>query len=129
MWAVTAHLLAECRASGCPLDLRLQQKSFQTYLQWEADLCVTHWQDLIACSVREASAHFRHEADPLTPEARKARRRNILREILRETSDAREQERLYLERTSASRADFYRRKREVESGEFDPEVGDAGTSS
>ena len=35
---VTEYLLQECQAAGCTLDLRLQQKSFQTYLQWECRL-------------------------------------------------------------------------------------------
>jgi hypothetical protein len=116
---VTEYLLKECRAAGCPLDLRLQQKAFQTYLQHAADYSVTHWEDLVAASVREATCHFRHEPDTASPESKKARRRNVVREIVGTTADAKEQERLYIERTGASRADFFRRKREVESGEFD----------
>jgi hypothetical protein len=116
---VTEHLLRECRAAGCPLDLRLQQKSFQTYLQWESDWSNSHWRDLVAASVREATHHFRHEANTLPREARRTHRRNVLREILRLSDDAKEQERLYTEQTGASRADFFRRKREVETGDFD----------
>jgi hypothetical protein len=118
---VVCDLVAECRRAGCPLDLRLQQQAFRTYLPWESDHSVWHWTDLTAASVREAAAHFRHEADTTPRLARRVRRRNVLREILRATADVAEQERLYRERTGASRADFYRRKREVESGEFDPE--------
>jgi hypothetical protein len=116
---VTEHLLRECRAAGCPLDLRLQQKSFQTYLQWQNEYCHCDWRDLLAASVREATHHFRHETNPLPREARRTQRRDVLRAILRQTDDAKEQERLYAEQTGASRADFYRRKGEVESGEFD----------
>jgi hypothetical protein len=118
---VTEHLLRECRLAGCPLDLRLQQKSFKTYLQWESDWSVTHWQDLVAASVRETTHHFRHEAETAPREDRRTWRRKVLREILAQEDDAGEQERLYREQTKASRADFFRRKREVESGEFDPE--------
>ncbi len=116
---VTEYLLKECRAAGCPLDLRLQQKAFQTYLQFAADCSVSHWEDLIAASVREATCHFRHEVNTNSPEAKKAKRRNVVREIMGTAADAKEQERTYMEKTGASRADFYRRKREVESGEFD----------
>jgi hypothetical protein len=116
---VTEYLLKECRTAGCPLDLRLQQKAFQTYLQYAADHAVTHWQDMITASVREANCHFRHEQNTASPEAKKAQRRNAVREVLATGADAKEQERLYMEKTGASRADFYRRKREVESGEFD----------
>jgi hypothetical protein len=121
---ITEHLLQECRAAGCPLDLRLQQKSFQTYLQWEADLTHCHWKDLIAASVREATHHFRHEANTLPREARRTQRRNILRAILAQTGDVHEQEQRYREQTGASRSDFFRRKREIESGEFDDEEGE-----
>jgi hypothetical protein len=120
---VTEQLLRECRTAGCPLDLRLQQKSFQTYLQWRNEYCHCDWRDLLAASVREATHHFRHETNPLPREARRTQRRNALRAILRQTDDAKEQERLYEEKTGASRADFYRRKGEVEGGEFDE--GDA----
>ena len=116
---VTEYLLKECRAVGCPLDLRLQQKAFQTYLQFAGDCSVSHWEDLIAASVREATCHFRHEVDTSSPEAKKAKRRNVLREIIGTVADPKEHERVYLEKTGASRADFFRRKREVESGEFD----------
>jgi hypothetical protein len=116
---VTEYLLKECRAAGCPLDLRLQQKAFQTYLQFAADCSVSHWEDLIAASVREATCHFRHEVNTNSPEAKKAKRRNVVREIIGNVADAKEQERAYMDKTGASRADFYRRKREVESGEFD----------
>jgi hypothetical protein len=121
---VTEYLLAECRRAGCPLDLRMQHKSFQTYLQWDSDHSVCHWKDLISASVREAAYHFQYEPDTSPREERRVRRRNVLREILRQEKDAREQERLYTERTGASRADFFRRKREIESGEFDPENSD-----
>jgi hypothetical protein len=116
---VTEYLLHECRAAGCTLDLRLQQKSFQTYLQWQTDHTVCDWRDLVAASVRETTCHFRHETNPLPREARLARRRNILRHILGQTDDVKEQEMRYLAQTGASRADFYRRKHEVKLGDFD----------
>jgi hypothetical protein len=120
---VTEHLLSECRKAGCPLDLRLQQKSFQTYLQWEADWSASHWEDLVAHSVREATCHFRHELNPAPREDHRTRRRNILRQIIRDNpGDAKRQEVLYTKQTGASRADYFRRKREVESGDFDSEV-------
>lgn len=121
---VTEHLLQECRAAGCSLDLRLQQKSFQTYLQWEADWSSTHWRDLVAASVREATHHFCHESNTMPREARRTHRRNVLREIMNQTNDPKEQERLYTEQAEASRADFFRRKREIQTGEFDE--SDAG---
>jgi hypothetical protein len=116
---VTEFLLNECRLSGCPLDLRLQQKSFQTYLQWAGDNAICDWRDLVAASVREAAHHFRHGLNTASPEDKKKERRNVIREILKVIADPKEQEKRYKERMHASRADFYRRKREVEGGDFD----------
>jgi hypothetical protein len=116
---VTEQLLTECRATGCPLDLRLQQKSFQTYLQWDMDWSTSHWRDLVAASVREASHHFRHESNTMPLEDRRKQRRNILREIISRTSDTKEQEVQYAKEANAKRADFFRRKREIETGDFD----------
>jgi hypothetical protein len=116
---VTEYLLKECRKAGCPLDLRLQQKAFQSYLQFAADCSVSHWEDLVGASVREATCHFRHEPNTASPEAKKVKRRNVIRELIAENADAKHQEGEYMLRTGMSRADFFRRKREVESGEFD----------
>lgn len=116
---VTEFLLKECRATGCPLDLRLQQKAFRTYLQYAADCSVAHWEDLVAASVREATCHFRHEPNTASPEVRKARRRNVIRDLIAAGDDAKKQEEEYMKRTGSSRADFFRRKREVQSREFD----------
>jgi len=52
-------------------------------------------------------------------EVRRTQRRNTIREILSQTDDVKQQEQLYREQTGASRADFFRRKREVETGDFD----------
>ena len=116
---VTAHLLKECRAAGAPLDLRLQQKAFQSYLQHAADCSVTHWEDLVAAGVREATVHFRHQPNTASPEARKADRRNALRRLRVTTPDDRGLLEAYRAETGASRSDYFRRKQEVEGGEFD----------
>jgi hypothetical protein len=116
---VTEFLLRECRTVGCPLDLRLQQKAFATYLQFTADCSVSHWQDLIAASVREAHCHFRHEANTDSKEERWKKLRNIVRALMKRTEDVQEQMRLYAEKTGRSRADFFRKKEQVVSGEFD----------
>ncbi len=118
---ITEYLITECRTCGCQLDLRLQVNAYLDYLQWEADRTASHWQDLVASRVREAACHFRHELDTKPREDRLKWKRNVLRDILRQIDDPKEQERLYQEQTGASRADYFRRKREVQSGEFDGE--------
>jgi hypothetical protein len=116
---VTEHLLNECRIVGCRLDLRLQQKSFKTYLQCELDWAVSHWRDLVAASVREA-VHFLREPSNTAPrEDRQKHRRNVLRSIMNRTDDVKEQQRLYTEETGCSRADFFRKKDQIMRGDFD----------
>lgn len=61
---------------------------------------------------------FIHPADSVTPEAKRAQRRNILREIMSTRDDGR-WESEYHERTGASRADYLCRMREIEIGEFE----------
>lgn len=116
---VTEFLIKECRKAGCRLDLRLQQKSFQTFLQHQHDHSQTHWEDLVAASVREATHHFRHEQDETPREDKHARRRNILREIVATEQDATQHEGIYRTRTGCARADYFRRKHEIVSKEFD----------
>jgi hypothetical protein len=116
---VAEHMIRECRAAGCPLDLRLLTNSYCDFLQWQADRTACQWQDLVTARIREAADHFRHELNSMSQEERKAQKRAVVREILRQTDDHAEQLRLYTERTGTSRADFHRRKAEVKGGEFD----------
>jgi hypothetical protein len=69
--------------------------------------------------VQQSAAHFRHEVATLSREERKARERDLVREILRETADPRERERLWERQTGKRKTAFYERKRELENGEFD----------
>jgi hypothetical protein len=120
---VTEHLIRECQTAGCPLDLRLQANSYLDYLLWEADHAACGWQDLVTARVHEAARHFRQKVSNRSPEERKAECREIVREILRQTSNVEEQVGLDKERTGRSRTDFFRKKAQVQSGEFEGEEG------
>src|SRR5262249_29865176 len=95
---VTEFLLKECRATGCPPDLRLQQKAFHSFVQHAADRAVPHGEALVAASVGEATCHFRHEPDTASPEARKAQRRNVVREVIGKETDVKKQAEEYMKR-------------------------------
>ena len=116
--SVTEYVIRECRAVGCPLDLRLQVNSYQDYLLWESDQTQHAWQVLVSSRVREAAHHFGSEPNTLSQEQRRAQRRRVLKDILLETEDAEERQKLYRERTGKCRADYFRRKGELESGEW-----------
>jgi len=107
--------------TGCPPFL-----GRSNYLLWESNLARCQWQDLVTNRVHEAARHFRYEVSTLTQEQQQARRRNAIREIMQQTEDTEEQVRLYRERTHHSRADFFRKKKQVLSGEFDEEDRAAG---
>ncbi len=120
---VTEHLLAECHARGRALDLRLQQKAFATYLQWESGSASTHWRDLVAAGVREAAPQLRHAQGAPTRAGRLEGRREAARKAIAATDDPKGQVELYKELTDGgSRADFYRRKQEVENDVHAPEA-------
>ena len=116
---VCEHVIAECRAAGCPLDLRLLDNSCLDYLQWDAARASCHWRDLVANRVRQSAAHFRHPVWRRSREERLALDRKLVAEICAETADPEERVRRWRERTGKSQASFYRRKGELDSGEFD----------
>jgi hypothetical protein len=73
----------------------------------------------VTTRVQQTASHFRHEVSTLSREERKARERDQVRGILKETTDPQERERIWEKRTGKRKSAFYSRKREVESGEFD----------
>lgn len=116
---VAEHVIAECRAACCPLDLRLYVNSLADYLQWDSSHARCGWRDLVSNRVRHAAAHFREEVEARSREERLAHEREIVREICRLTPDPQERVRLWCERTHKSQPTFYRRLQEVNSKEFD----------
>jgi hypothetical protein len=116
---VCEHLITACRQACCPLDLRLLDNACTDYLLWEAGNSHLHWKDLVTTRVQQAAAHFQHEVSTLPREERKAHERDLVRDILRETADPQERERIWEQKTGKRKSAFYTRKREVESREFD----------
>ena len=118
---ITDYLVHECRSAGCRADLRMQEKAYRFYLQFEAGATNVHWRDIVSSSIREAAVHFRHESNDLPMEEQRKHRRNAIRQIVAEAPEADTETKvsMYKEKTGGSRSDFFRKKREVESGEFD----------
>jgi hypothetical protein len=117
---VVEHVISECTAAGHSVDLRLWEGSCQDYLMWARDRCVHEWRDLVTSRIRSVARSIRQISTD-TPEEKRRQRRNIVRSILERTNDAKEQIRLYRVEAGAERTDFFDRKREVKSGEFDGE--------
>jgi hypothetical protein len=115
---VTEWLIQESLRAGCPLDLRLQVNCFMDYLQAEGDYSSYGWKALVTQRIQAAASHFAEEPTNLSQEERRTQRRNILAKIMRQTKDPAEQLGLYRQQTGKSKADFHRRKNEVESNEF-----------
>jgi hypothetical protein len=116
---VCNYVIAECRQANCPLDLRLLDNACLDYLQAEMSHAKCHWKDLVANRVRQSAIHFRHEVNLLSREERLEQDRVLCRAICAESADPEERLRLWKERTGRGQATFYRRKREIDSGEFD----------
>ncbi len=117
---ITDHVLGVCLETGCRLDLRLQQKAFKTYLQWNDGLAKVHWEDLVASSVRQAAHQFTHAINLLSPEDIGKQKRNLIRELKTQfPTSVKDQQNEYKVRNGGSRADFYRHKAQVENGVYD----------
>jgi hypothetical protein len=116
---VCEFLLGECRAANCPLDLRLLDNSCMDYLQWDANHSRCHWHDLVANRVRQSAHHFRHALSTGTREDRLQAERAVVKEVCRQSESPQDRVRLWRERTGKSEDSYYRRKREVDPGEFD----------
>src|SRR5262249_52677815 len=115
---ICKYLIAECKKANYPLDLRLYDNSCLDYLQWDAGNAHCDWHDLVTSRVRQSAAHFRHEVDHMGAEERKERQRQIVREICAQIEGAEERVRRWVELTGKSKNTFYRRKAEIETGEF-----------
>jgi hypothetical protein len=116
---VCERVITECHSANCPLDLRFLDNSCMEYLQWESNNSRCHWEELVAARVRQSTVHFQHEIAAMSSEERLDEERRIVRQICKQTTDTEERIRLWKERTRKSPASFYRRKKEVELGEFD----------
>jgi hypothetical protein len=116
---VCEQVIAECRRTNCPLDLRLLDNAYLDYLQWDSSNADIHWHDLVASRVQQAATHFRHEISMLSREERKSKERELVRQIAKEANSPADAERLWEQKTGKKKSTYYSRKREVESGEFD----------
>src|SRR5262249_43065930 len=104
---VCEQVIVECRHANCHLDLRLLDNACTDYLLWEAGNANLDWRDLVATRIQQVAAHFRHEVSTLSREERKAHERHLVRQILQETADTQERERLWEERTGKRKTAFY----------------------
>jgi hypothetical protein len=116
---ICEFVIAQCRQAQRPLDLRLFDNACATYLLGKSDIAHLHWEDLVTIQIRQAASQLRHGVVLPSGEERRAKQRDIARAILQETEDPEEQVRLWKQRTKRGRSTFYRRKAEVENGEFD----------
>jgi hypothetical protein len=96
---VCDFLIGQCVESQCPVDLRLLDNSCLDYCQWENEHSDHHWRDLVAHRVRQTVTQLREELSPLTMEQKRARNRQIVRDILAATNDPEEQVLLWAQKT------------------------------
>jgi hypothetical protein len=115
---VADYLIAESRKAKVGLDMRLLLNSWHDYIQWDADKTCCHWHDLVANRVRQAVHNIKEAIVATSTEERHEQRRQVVRDVMVETTDAEERVRLFCERTGKKRSDYYRRMHEVTSGEF-----------
>jgi hypothetical protein len=112
---VCEYVIAESLAMRRPLDMRALVNAFGDYLQWEEGDAGCHWQDLVAARLKERVVAFRSEVAVGGRAQRKARERELARQIAERTPDRNERYRLWREQTDKSEQSLYRRLGEVEA--------------
>jgi hypothetical protein len=118
---ITEYIIDASRKAGRPLHLRQLTKGYLDYLLWDQDHSTCDWRDLITSNIREDSHGLQHMIDTSSREDRKAARRHTVKQILLKIADPAEQLKEYMKITGKSRADYYRRKAELDSNEFEEE--------
>jgi hypothetical protein len=116
---IAEYVIAESLRASCPIDLRLLDHACMDFLMWEQGNTHLHWHDLVTTHIQQSAHHFRHEISTRSREEQKEYERGLVREIVKQTSDAKEQVRLWEQMTGKRHSAFYTRKREVDSREFD----------
>jgi hypothetical protein len=113
---ICEFVIAQYLSLQQPLNLRMLIKAFSLYLQWEEGHATVDWRDAVAADVRDRPTWFRHELSLCSRAERKRRELEIAREILGQTEEAVERQRLWLLRTGKSPASFYRRCEDLRRG-------------
>jgi hypothetical protein len=115
---VAEFVIAECKAAGCPLDIRLFDHSCLDFLQWDANNSACNWKDRVTNRINQTVLHFRHAVVTMSKEERMDSERETVHRICAQTQDGEEQVKLWKERTGKSRATFHRRKQELGHPDF-----------
>jgi hypothetical protein len=114
---VLALLTSIATEIGHPLDMRLVAQAYEEYCQFQNGDARVGWHDHVRALVTQRAPRLFGSAvdtSGSTRVERQERDREVVRAILSETTDAREQVRLWRERTGKGQSMFYERKKEVE---------------
>ncbi len=112
---VAHHVIKEMLRLGCQFDVRLfTDKALHFYQQWLDQETETHWHDLVTVAVQEYLVTECRSDEQPSRAARMDRLREIVRQILQQHPNRKEQLLAWRERTNgASERCFYRRRAEV----------------
>lgn len=113
---VLDYLMSVAGSAGQALDMRLVAQAYGEYVQFQNGDADVDWRDHVRALVTERTpTRFTRPVDltGATRREKQERDRATARAILDETTDAREQVRLWKERTGKCQSMFYERRREV----------------
>jgi hypothetical protein len=114
---VAELVIEQTRERGRALNLKLLDICYGMFVQFQQGASALHWRDRVTSLIMErAPRDCLHRVDlpGSTRLDRQERDHEIVRQILRETSDPKEQVRLWAERTEKAKSMFYERRKEVE---------------
>jgi hypothetical protein len=110
---VADFLIGKCEEMLVRPDLRLLTTAFEDRRQWMDRQCSTHWKDLVLSAIAKQPHEFVGKVRPPTQQETIAEHRQVALDVIRSTPDCQQQIRLYCDRTGASRADFFNKKRDL----------------
>jgi hypothetical protein len=119
---VCEYVIDQCRAAGCPLDMRLYVNALADYQQYQAGHSRIGWRELVANRVRQSANHRVEEAAVRTREDKKEAKRSAFRAIRDELQNmpdgaekTAEMVRRFKARGGGAPATYYRYKSDVEA--------------
>jgi hypothetical protein len=114
---IATFVIMEMLRVGCRLDLRvLFNKAFPDFQQWRDGETESDWRDLVVASIEEHLVAIRQPgASPPSREARIAKDRALVRELLQRHDSRQDQIDAWTRRTGKSGRAFYRRLAEIDN--------------
>jgi hypothetical protein len=113
---VADFVILEAHRQGTRLDLRILDKGFRDYAQWQEERALTHWKDLVRFTIEQRLSDVQHPpGHPRSRANRKQAELRLVKDLVTRFPGARARQiDEWKKMTGTSARTFYRRLEEVE---------------